>query len=86
MPVTKCEINLILTQSDRCFKLANSIANQEPTVTKTDTQFYVLVVNFSTQENVKLLEKSKSSFKKTINLNKYERKVTAEQQNQYSIS
>ena len=61
-------------------ELANSIPNQEPTLTKTDTQFYVLVVNLSTEDNLKLLEKSKSSFEKAINLNKYKRKVTAEQQ------
>ena len=57
-------------------ELANSIPNQEPTLTKTDTQFYVLVVNLSTEDNVKLLEKSKSSSEKTVNLNKYKRKVS----------
>ena len=57
-------------------ELANSIPNQELTLTKTDTHFYVLVVNLSTEDNVKLLEKSKSSFEKIVNFNKYKRKVS----------
>ena len=49
----------------------------------TDTKLYVLVVTLSTQDNAKLLEQLKSGFKRTINWNKYEPKVTVEQQNQY---
>ena len=79
-PLINCEINLILTWSDRCF---NPIANQLPTFTITDTKLYVLVVTLSTQDNVKLLEQFKSHFKRTIGWNKYHLKVTVEQQNQY---
>ena len=78
-----CEINLILTWSDRCFIIENPIASQEPTFTITDTKFYVLVVTLSTQDNAKLPEQLKSGFKRTINWSKYEPKVTVEQQNRY---
>ena len=39
--------------------------------TKTDTNLYVPVVTLSTEE---LLEQLKSSFKRTINCNKYQKK------------
>ena len=47
MPLINCEISLILTWSDRCFTVDNSIANQEPTLTINDTKCYVLVVTLS---------------------------------------
>ena len=83
IPLINCEINLILTWSNRCFIKDNLIAGQEPTFTITDTKLYYPVVTLSTQENAKLLEQLKSSFKRTINWNKYEPRVTAEQQNRY---
>ena len=75
------EINLILTWSDRCFIIDNPIANQEPTFTTTDTRLFVPIVTLSNQGNAKLLEQLKSGFKRTINWNKYEPKVTVEQRN-----
>ena len=33
MPLINCEINLILTWSNRCFATNNPIDNQEPTFT-----------------------------------------------------
>ena len=62
----------------------NPIDNQEPTFTITDTKLYVPVVTLSTQDNAKLLENLKSGFKRTINWNKYEPKVTVEQGSQQS--
>ena len=38
----------------------------------TETKFYVPVVTLSTEDNAKLLQQLKSSFKRTINWNKYE--------------
>ena len=46
----------------------------------TDTKFYVPIVTLSTQDNAKLLEQLKSSFKRTINWNKYQPKVSSERQ------
>ena len=48
-----------------------------------DTKLYVPVVTLSTQNNVKLLEQLKSGLKRTINLNKYQTKVSGKGQNQY---
>ena len=56
MPLIDCEINLILTQSSRCFIIDNSIDDQEPTFTITDTKLYVPFVTLSIQDNAKLLE------------------------------
>ena len=83
MPLVNCEINLILTLSNRFFIIDSSIAGQEPTFTITDTKIYVPVVTLSTQDNVKLLEQLKPGFKRTISWNKYDPKVTVKQQNQY---
>ena len=38
MPLINCEINLILTWSNRCFITDNPIADQEPIFTITDTK------------------------------------------------
>ena len=42
----------------------------------TDTKLYVPVVTLSTQDNAKLLQELKASFKRTINWNKYQSKVS----------
>ena len=60
-----------------------NIANQAATFSITDAKLYVPVVTSSTQDNAKLLEQLKSDFKRTINWNKYQAKVSAEGVNQY---
>ena len=57
----------------------NNIAGQEPTFTITDTKLYVPVVTLSNQDYAKLFEQLKSGFKRTINLDRYEPKVTKKQ-------
>ena len=49
----------------------------------TGTKLYVPVVTLLTQDNAKRLEQLKFGFKKTINWNKYQPKVSLERQNQY---
>ena len=49
----------------------------------TDAKLYVPKVTLSTGDNEKLLEQLKSGFKRTINWNKYQSKVSTERQNQY---
>ena len=61
-----CEIILILTWSEKCVL---------PNDTKA-TKVYVLVVTLLTQENAKLLQQLNSGFKRTINWNKYQSKVS----------
>ena len=67
MPLITCEVNFILTWSNRYVIIDNPIAGQKPTFAITDTKLYVPVVTLSTQDNAKLLEQLKSGFKRTIN-------------------
>ena len=78
MPLINCEINLFLIWFDRCFIVYNPIDDQVPTFTITDTRLYVPVVTLSIQDNAKLLEQLKLGFKREINWNKYDPKVTVE--------
>ena len=80
MPLINYEINLILTWSDNV--LSND--TKATTFAITNTKPYVPVVTLSTQHNAKLLEQFKSGFKRTINWNKYQPKVSPERKNQYS--
>ena len=68
--------NCILTWSDKCVLSSNTAANQSPEFAVTDTKLYVPVVTLPSQDNTKLLQQLKSSFKRTINWNKYQSKVT----------
>ena len=63
MRLTDCEVNFILTWSSTCV-----ITNFAGTGTFeiTDTKLYVPVVTLSTQDNPKLLQQSKSGFKRVI--------------------
>ena len=83
IPLMSCEITLDLNCSENCIIVATNVAAQSATFSITDTKLYVRAVTLSTQENAKLLEQLKSSFKRTINWNKYQRKVSTERQNQY---
>ena len=78
MSLINCEINLHINWSENCIILATNVAAQVITFSNTDTILYVLVLTLSTQDNAKLLEQLKSSFKKTINWNKYQPKVSTE--------
>ena len=80
MPLINCEINLILTWSDKCV-LSND--TKATTFAITDTKLYVPVVTLSTQDNAKVLQQLKSGFKKTINWNKYQSKITTQVPNPY---
>ena len=80
MTLINCEINLILTWSDK-FMLSND--TKATTFTLTNTKLYVSVVTLSTQDNAKLLQQLKSGFERTINWNKYQSKVTVGVPNPY---
>ena len=71
MPLSNCEVNLILTWSSTCVLIATNIPNQNATFEITDTKLYVPIVTLSTQENTKFLQQLKSGFKRVINWNKY---------------
>ena len=80
IPLINCDLNLILTWSDKC-ELSND--TKAKTFAITDTKLNVLVVTLSTQDNTKLLKQLKSGFKRTTNWNKHQINVLPERQNQY---
>ena len=80
MPLINCEINLILTWSEKCV-LSNDTKSAK--FTTTDTKLYVPVVTLSIQDNAKLLDQLKSGCKRTINWNKYQSEPALQAQNQY---
>ena len=67
MLLINCKINLIFTWSTNCIIASTSVANQNATFAITDTKLYVPVVPLSTQDNSKLLQQLKLSFKRVIN-------------------
>ena len=71
MPLSNCEISLILIWSANCVIVSTNVANQNAIFAITDTKLYVPVVTLSTQDNAKLLQQLKSGFKRVVNWNKY---------------
>ena len=80
MPLINCDVNLILTRSKGC---VISSATGETKFEIIETNLYVLVLTLSTQDNATLLQQLKSSFKRTINWNKYESCVKTFARNRY---
>ena len=74
------EVNLTLTWSVNC-AITNSTG--AATFTITDTKLYFPLVTLSTQNNIKLLQQFKSRFKRTMNWNEYQSKVSTQTHNQY---
>ena len=56
-------------------------SKSKPEFKVTNTKLYVPVVTLLTQDNVKLFEQLQSGFKRTINWNKYQPKLSTERQN-----
>ena len=83
MPLINCEIILQLKLSKNCILAAGSAANQNPRFQINDTKLHVPVVILSTQENIKLMKKLESGFKRTINWNKYLPKTTTQERNRF---
>ena len=81
MPSINCEVELILTWSEKCIIIYNDVADQDSTFTIAETNLYVPVMTLSTQDNAKLLPQLKSGFKRTISWNKYLPKPELLQQN-----
>ena len=79
-PLINCEVNLILTWYKDCV-ITNSTGEGKFAIT--ETKLYVPVVILSTNENDKLIQQSKSGFKKTISWNKYESSIKTFAQNRY---
>ena len=78
MPLINCEINIDLNWSENCVIVSTNIAAQATAFSITDTKLNVPIVTLSTQDNAKLLKQLKSGFKRTINWNKYQSKMSTE--------
>ena len=64
MHLINCEINLVLTWSEKCVLSNNTKAT---ILAKTDAKHYVLAVTLLTQDNAKLLHQSTLGFETNIN-------------------
>ena len=64
-------------------EFSNPIYSQGPKFAITDIKLYIPVVILSFQNNTKLLQQLESGFKREINWNKYQSKVSIETRNQY---
>ena len=85
MSLIFCRINLILTWSSTYVITSSTGAGKCDTKfdTITDTKPYVPAVTLSTQDNAKLSQQLKSGLERTINLNKYQKKVKIQAQKAY---
>ena len=96
IPLINCEVELILTWFKNCVLIDKSareanygvnpvvyeIDNPEnATFQITDTKLHVPVVTLSKENDIKLLEKLKTGFKKTIKWNKYRSQMTIQNNN-----
>ena len=82
--VINCEVELILTWTKNCVLTDMTVANNLPTGLEfqiTDIKLYVSVVTLSKENYIKLLEKLKSGFKRTIKWNKYRSQMTIQNNN-----
>ena len=91
IPLINCEVELILTWSKNCVladMTESAVQGGDPTIVVpsgatfkiTDTRLYVPVVTLSKENDIKVLEKLKSEFKRTIKWNKYRSQMTAQSQ------
>ena len=78
MLLVNCEISLMLNWSKKNF-LVVDIAKFR----MIDIKFHVPVVTLSIQYNEKLLKQLESGYKRTINWNKYQSKITEQTPNRY---
>ena len=83
MRLINCKISLWLKWARNCIKVAGTANIQNPILQINDTKLYVPVVTLLTQENIKLLKQIESSFKITINWNKYLSQTTNQARNRY---
>ena len=84
IPLINCEVEIILTWSKNCVLAHMTAANNPPTGLEfqiKETKLYVPVATLSKENDIKLLEKLKLGFKKTIKWNKYRSQMTIQNNN-----
>ena len=88
MPLTNCQVNLILTWSENCVLTSKTTKDADPAVAAidnsasaifqiTDTKFYFPVLTLSAENDKRLLEQLRTVFKRTIKWNKYRSEMTS---------
>ena len=80
IPLINCQINLILTWSEKC---VISSATEKVKLAITYLKLYVLDVTLSTEDNIKPFKQLESGFTRTINWNKYQSKLTEKTQDRF---
>ena len=80
MYLINCKFNLIFRWLPPC---VISEGNRAITFAITGTKLYTPILTLSTKDNAKLLQQSKSGFKRTINWNKYYSEISIERRNLY---
>ena len=91
LPLNNFEVELTLTWSKNCVladMTESAVQGGDPTIVVplgvtfkiTDTRLYVPVVTLSKENDIKVLEKLKSEFKRTIKWNKYRSQMTSQPQ------
>ena len=83
MSLISSEMSVILTWFENYFTIDTLVENQVPELKITDTKLYAAVVTLSTQDNAKLLQQFRSRFKRNINWNNNQSKVTLHEGNRY---
>ena len=81
MILINCETTLYVNWSENCVILTTNVAAQTTTFSITDTNLYVPVVTLSTQDNAKVLEQLISGFKRILNWNKFQTKISTKRIN-----
>ena len=71
MPLINCEINRTKTWLGNYYILVDLVDSEVPAFDLIYMELDIPVVALLTQDNVKLLQKLKSDFKRTINWSKY---------------
>ena len=62
MPLTNCEVNLILNWSENCVIVFTNVVNQATTFTISETKLYVPVVTLPTEDYCKSINTIKIRF------------------------
>ena len=86
MLLINCKINLDLNWSKIVVIVVTVVADQGTTFSIIDIKLYVPVVTLSSQDNTKLLEQLRSSFKRTINWNNINQKSQQKDKTNISIT
>ena len=79
MPLTNCQVNLILTSSENCVLTSKTTKDADPAVAAIDNSasaIFQITDTLSAENDKRLLEQLRTVFKRTIKWNKYRSEMT----------